>query len=58
MDALKKPLRIPPEFSSYAEEKEVFPLLERLLQELLLCRPTEPLEFMASYLARERDDGG
>lgn len=28
MDATKKPLRIPPEFARYAEEKEIFQLLE------------------------------
>ena len=58
MDALKKPLRIPPDFSTYAEEKELFPLLERLLHEVLVSRPADPLQVMASYLAREKDDGG
>ena len=58
MDALKKPLRIPPEFSSYAEEREIFPLLERLLQEVLVTQPEDPLQFMANYLTREKDDGG
>ena len=28
MDATKKPLRIPPEFARYAEEKQIFQLLE------------------------------
>lgn len=42
MDALKKPLRIPPDFSTYAEEKELFPLLERLLHEVLVSRPADP----------------
>ena len=28
MDATKKPLKIPPEFARYAEEKEIFQLLE------------------------------
>jgi len=28
MDAMKKPLKIPPEFVRYAEEKEIFQLLK------------------------------
>ncbi|XP_065916646.1 adenylate kinase 8-like [Dysidea avara] len=52
MDATKKPLRIPPEFARYAEEKQIFQLLEQMLQELLVARPSDPLEFMANFLKK------
>lgn len=52
MDATKKPLRVPPEFARYAEEKEIFQLLEQMLQELLVARPDDPLEFMTTFLKK------
>ena len=57
MDAIKRPLKIPPEFGRYAEEKGVFQLYERLLSALLMHRPEEPLQFLAEYLSRGREDG-
>ena len=57
MDALKRPLRIPVEFSRYAEEKEIFELYERMLKELLIHRPADPLTFLHEFLSRKNDDG-
>ena len=57
MDALKKPLRIPPDFGNYAEEKGIYQLYERMLQEVIVARPEDPLQFLADYLARQQDDG-
>lgn len=57
MDALKRPLRIPPEFGIYAEEKGVFQLYQRMLQELIVARPEDPLQFLADYLGRRQEDG-
>ena len=56
MDALKRPLNIPPEFSRYAEEKGLFVLYERMLAELLVARPDDPLSFLHEYLSL-KDDG-
>ena len=57
MDATKRPLRIPPDFGNYAEEKEIFQLYERMLQELIIARPEDPLQFLVDYLDRQQDDG-
>ena len=57
MDALKRPLTIPPEFSRYAEEKGLFELYERMLAEVLVARPEDPLTFLHEYLSLSRDDG-
>lgn len=48
-------LTIPPEFSTYAEEKGIFTLLESMLQELIVARPDEPLQFLDEYLSRDKD---
>lgn len=57
MDALKRPLRIPPDFARYAEAKGIFELYERMLQELITAKPEDPLQFLADYLARKDDNG-
>lgn len=57
MDALKRPLRIPPEFSRYAEEKKLFELYERMVSELLVARPEDPLTYLHEYLSQKKDDG-
>lgn len=57
MDALKRPLRIPVEFSRYAEEKGIFELYERMLKEILIHKPADPLTFLLEFLARKNDDG-
>lgn len=57
MDALKRPLAVPPEFNRYAEEKGLFELYERMLKELLVARPEDPLTFLYEYLSLSRDDG-
>ncbi len=56
MDAIKRPLSIPPEFGVYAEEKGVFQLYEGMLSQLLLYKPPDPLAFLAEYLARPNQD--
>ena len=57
MDALKRPLRIPPEFSRYAEDKKLFELYERMLSELLVARPEDPLAYLHEFLGQKKDDG-
>ena len=57
MDSLKRPLRVPPDFSLYAEHKGIFQLYERMLQELIVAKPVDPLAFLAQYLSRQQDDG-
>lgn len=49
-------MRIPPEFSNYAEEKQVFEYYERMLEALLIELPSDPLSFLAAYLDRTEDD--
>jgi len=57
MDALKRPLRIPMEFSRYAEEKGIFELYEIMLKELLVHKPEDPLKFLHEFLGRKNYDG-
>lgn len=57
MDKLKKPLRIPPDFGNYAEERGIFQLYELMLQELIIARPVDTLQFLIDYLSRKEDDG-
>lgn len=57
MDASKRPLRIPSEFSRYAEEKGIFELYERMAGELLIEKPVDPLAFLHEFLGRIRDEG-
>lgn len=56
MDALKRPLRIPPDFIRYAEAEGIFELYERMLQELITAKPEDPLQFLADYLGRKDDN--
>lgn len=57
MDALKRPLHIPPDFSKYAEEKHLFELYERMVAELLVARPEDPLTYLHEFLSQKKDDG-
>ena len=52
-----RPLRIPPEFSRYAEDKCLFELYERMLGELLVVKPKDPLSFLMQFLSRDKNDG-
>ncbi len=56
MDALKRPLFVPPEFSVYAEEKGVFHLYQSILSQLVIHKPKDPLTFIAQYLAKPTQD--
>lgn len=57
MDAIKRPLRIPPDFSKYAEDKGLFELYERMLAELLVEKPQDPLSFLLEHLSQDRPEG-
>merc|ERR1712038_1432047 len=56
MDATKRPLLIPPEFATYAEKHGVFEMYQRLLSELLIHKPDDPLTFLVDQLKQENDD--
>nr|CAB3220769.1 AK58 radial spoke protein [Phallusia mammillata] len=56
MDATKKPLRIPPEFGIYAEEHGIFDMYKRLLSQLIIDKPEEPIQFMIDWLKRDNND--
>ena len=51
-------LTVPPEFSSYAEEKGIFTLYKGMLEVLLAARPECPLQFLSSYLSVDRANSG
>ncbi|XP_067016661.1 adenylate kinase 8-like [Acropora muricata] len=54
MDATKKPLLIPPEFSNYAEKHGIFQIYEWLLTKLVIEQPADPLSHMIELLDQER----
>ncbi|XP_064027622.1 adenylate kinase 8 isoform X2 [Pogoniulus pusillus] len=54
MDAPARPP--PPPLGSYAEEQEVFQLLQNMLEELLIHEPEDPIQFMIDHLKQNNDD--
>ncbi|ELT89859.1 hypothetical protein CAPTEDRAFT_200548 [Capitella teleta] len=56
MDPTKRPLKIPPTFSTYAESHGIFDLYKRLLSQLLVEKPEDPLAFLIDLLKRDNDD--
>ncbi|ESO95118.1 hypothetical protein LOTGIDRAFT_188991 [Lottia gigantea] len=55
MDQTKRPLQIPPEFASYAEKHEIFDTYKRLLEQLIVNRPDEPIKYMLDILKRDKE---
>lgn len=55
MDATKKPLLIPPEFSNYAEKHGIFQIYESLLTKLIIEQPADPLTYMIGLLEQESE---
>ncbi|XP_065068718.1 adenylate kinase 8-like [Rhopilema esculentum] len=56
MDATKRPLLIPPEFSVYAEKHGIFQIYEKLIQKLVIHQPADPVQFMIQQLEEPEDD--
>eukprot|EP00794_Sanderia_malayensis_P016022 gene16022-17641_t len=56
MDATKRPLLIPPEFSVYAEKKGIFQLYEKILQNLVINQPEDPVQHVIDFLQEPEDD--
>jgi len=53
MDKTKKPLRIPPSFSVYAEEHGLFDMFKRLMCEIIVDKPTDPLTYTINWLEQD-----
>ncbi|XP_052092934.1 adenylate kinase 8-like [Mytilus californianus] len=56
MDQTKRPLLIPPEFGTYAEKHGIFDLYKRLMEQLLINKPSDPLAFLVELLKRDNND--
>ncbi|KAG9471258.1 hypothetical protein GDO78_015331 [Eleutherodactylus coqui] len=56
MDATAKPLRIPPQMAVYAEEHRVFDILQKMVQNLLIDRPEDPIPYLIAHLRQDNDD--
>jgi len=50
MDATKKPILIPPEFSTYAEKHGIFQIYENILKKLIINQPEDPLQAIIDWL--------
>ncbi|XP_051249668.1 adenylate kinase 8 [Dicentrarchus labrax] len=56
MDETVRPLRIPPQISVYAEEHNIFPMLQSMLSSLVINQPEDPIGHMISLLERSSWD--
>ncbi|XP_064324870.1 adenylate kinase 8 isoform X2 [Phalacrocorax carbo] len=54
MDASARPW--PPPLGAYAEERELFRLLQNMLEELLIHKPDDPIQYMINHLKQNNDD--
>ncbi|XP_075026720.1 adenylate kinase 8 isoform X3 [Calonectris borealis] len=54
MDAPARPW--PPPLGAYAEERELFRLLQNMLEELLIHKPDDPIQYMINHLKQNNDD--
>ncbi|XP_061867673.1 adenylate kinase 8 isoform X2 [Colius striatus] len=54
MDAPARPWPLP--LGTYAEEREVFRLFQNMLEELLIHKPDDPIQFMIDHLKQNNDD--
>ncbi|XP_035386002.1 adenylate kinase 8 [Electrophorus electricus] len=53
MDATVKHLRIPPEMAVYAEKHEIFDLIQALVRNLIIDKPTDPIQYLIGLLKKE-----
>jgi len=53
MDQTKRPLKIPPEFATYAEQHGIFDLYKRLLEQVIVTKPANPISFLIELLKRD-----
>ncbi|XP_060762712.1 adenylate kinase 8 isoform X2 [Neoarius graeffei] len=53
MDATVKPLRIPPEMSTYAQKHEIFDLIQILMRNLVIDKPEDPIQYLIALLRRD-----
>ncbi|XP_027505831.1 adenylate kinase 8 isoform X5 [Corapipo altera] len=55
--AMEDPAQLwPPPVGTYAEEQGLFQLLQNMLEELLIHKPDDPIEFMINHLKQNNDD--
>ncbi|XP_027767421.1 adenylate kinase 8 isoform X1 [Empidonax traillii] len=55
--AMEEPAQLwPPPVGTYAEERGLFQLLQNMLEELLIHKPDDPIEFMINHLKQNNDD--
>ncbi|XP_025904996.1 adenylate kinase 8 [Nothoprocta perdicaria] len=45
-----------PPLSAYAEQRGLFPLLQNMLEDLLIHKPEDPIQYMINYLKENNDD--
>ena len=50
VDQTKRPLRVPPDFATYAEEHDIFPLFEEMVKSLVIHRPSDMLQHVKEFL--------
>ncbi|XP_075690822.1 adenylate kinase 8 isoform X2 [Rhinoderma darwinii] len=56
MDATSKPLRIPPQMSVYAEEHDIFNIIQKMVHNLLMDRPEDPVQYLIDHLHKDNDE--
>lgn len=53
MDQTTRPLLIPPQFALYAEKNSIFELYQRILSQLIISKPDDPLQFIIDFLKKD-----
>jgi len=56
MDQTKRPLKIPPEFATYAEKHGIFDMYKRMIEQLVIAKPEDPITYLINMLKKENDD--
>ncbi|XP_004713376.1 adenylate kinase 8 [Echinops telfairi] len=56
MDATTAPHRIPPEMPEYGETKHIFEMMQAILEQLLIYKPSDTIAFIIDHLHRDNDN--
>ncbi|CAL8078640.1 unnamed protein product [Calicophoron daubneyi] len=51
-----KPIQIPASYVQYAEKHSIFEMTQKLLKNLIIDRPDDPLTYLIDYLDKESED--
>ncbi|XP_071981632.1 adenylate kinase 8 isoform X2 [Engystomops pustulosus] len=56
MDGTARARSIPPHMAVYAEQHQVFHILQKMVENLLIDRPEDPIQYLIDHLKKDNDD--